>query len=446
MNKDRYIAALEIGSSKITAIVGKTTDRGELDIIAVEQETGTEMVRYGIIQNLEETSIRISRIIERLEHRSSIAPRKISALFIGLAGRSLGSVPTEVGIRLPEETEVNDEILRRLGNDVWRTQVPTPLEIVDAVPRTYRIGKQETRSPIGVLATAISATYDLITCRPEIKRNIERTLRDKLHLDIGGYVVTALATGHLILSNDEKRLGCMLVDLGAETTTVTIYKNGNLAYFATIPLGSRNITRDLTSLGGILEEGAEEVKCTSANAIPSEKVSTLTVSGLKISDVSNIVVARSEEIIANIIEQISYAGLKEQDLPGGIIAIGGGFKMNGMIDLLSRQANLPVRKGRLPNYVTLHDIHYPAEDLLQAISILYAGTTHTDIVCLEEPEERELPQLGEANPEEMPEEETTDTGKSPRKSRGGGFFSKFAAKVGNIFATNDEDEDDDELL
>lgn len=447
MNKERYIAALEISSSKIIAAVGKTTEQGDLTVIAVEQEKGVDWVRYGIIQNLEETSIRIARIIEKLERKASVAPKKISSLFIGLSGRSLGSQPADVRINLPEETEINEEILTRLQNEIWHTTVHGGVEIVDAVPRIYHIGKQDTHAPVGLLANSIAATFDLITCRPEMKRNIDRTVQDKLHLNIGGYIVTGLATGHLILSNDEKRLGCMLVDLGAETTTVSIYKNGYMVYFATIPLGSRNITRDLTALK-VLEEAAEEIKTTSGNALPNEKPYTLDLGGLKLSDVSNYIVARSEEIVANIIEQITYAGFKEQDLPGGIICIGGGFKMNGMLDLVSRQANLPVRRGRVPEYVHVEDTKYPAADIIQVISILYAGATHTDIVCLEEPKGRELPAIGDPNEEgeyttdDIEEEAPT---RQPSRPKGNSFLGKIAKGIGNIFGTNEED-DDDELM
>ncbi|MBO4966184.1 MAG: cell division protein FtsA [Muribaculaceae bacterium] len=445
MDKERYIAALEISSSKIVGTVGRIDDKGQLDVLAVEQEKGVEWVRHGIIQNLEETGIRISRIIEKLERRAVIAPRRINSVFIGLSGRSLHSIKAEVKISLPEETEINEEIIKRLEQDVWRTEIDSSLEIVDAVPRYYVIGKQATHSPIGVLGNEISAVYDVIVCRPEMKKNIDRTVREKLHIDTCGYVVTALSAGQLILSNDEKRLGCMLVDLGAETTTVTIYKNGNLIYFDTIPLGSRNITRDLTSLN-VLEEAAEEIKMTSGNAIAADKPSTLSLGGLRLADVNDIIAARSEEIVANIIEQIEYAGLKQTDLPGGIIGIGGGFKMNGMTDLIARESGLPVRRGRLPQYVRLDDIKSPSSETIEAVSILYAGATHSDVECLEEPERDELPTMGDPNEEYIieDEEELPVNRPSRHTQRGGGFFGKIGKFVGGIFGDNGDD--DTELI
>lgn len=243
MNDDRYVAAIEISSSKIIAAVGRMHEDGRLDIIATKQEKGVESVRYGILQNLEETSMRIGRVLDKLQREPAVAPRVITGLYVGLSGRSLRSIRTEVEINLPDETEISQQILQQLRERAMATAIDSSLEVVDAIPRTYIVGKMETTSPKGVVGNKIHATFDLIVCRPELRRNLQRTIADKLGLDINGLVVTALSTAQVILSSEEKRLGCMLVDMGAETTTVSIYKDGTLRYFATLPMGGRNITR-----------------------------------------------------------------------------------------------------------------------------------------------------------------------------------------------------------
>ena len=164
-------------------------------------------------------------------------------------------------INLPDDTEINDDILRRLRDQALSTAIDSSLEVVDAIPRVYMVGKSETRSPKGAIGNKIHATFDLIVCRPELRRNLQRTISDKLDININGFVVTALSTAQVLLTSEEKRLGCMLVDMGAETTTVSIYKDGSLRYFATLPMGGRNITRDITSLS-LLEERAEDIKIT----------------------------------------------------------------------------------------------------------------------------------------------------------------------------------------
>lgn len=440
MSEERYIAAIEISSSKIVAAVGKASGDGHLEVAAVEQEKGVDAVRYGIIQNLEETSGKVARIIDRLERRTGVAPRQVKSLFVGLSGRSLRSIPTDVNVKLPDETEISDEILNRLRNDAMRTAIDSSLEVVDAVPRLYKVGKLETQSPKGIVGNSLQATYDLIVCRPELKRNLARTISDKLNLRINGFVVTALATGHLILTPDEKRLGCMLVDLGAETTTVSIYRKGCLVYFATLPLGGRNITRDITSLN-VLEENAEDIKITSGNAIPRDTQTSLNLNGVKLSDVSNLVVARSEEIVANIVEQIEYAGLKESDLPGGIVCIGGGSRLQGITDLIAQQSNLPVRRGKLPGYIAVDESKAAGHDLEEIVSVMYAGATLSDAECLKEPE-RDDPPAVEDFPLPLPGAEEEEEFKEPKTKEKSSFMSGFKTRLASIFGGAPEDNSD----
>ncbi|MDE7109448.1 MAG: hypothetical protein K2O49_05720, partial [Muribaculaceae bacterium] len=173
---ERYIAAVEISSSKIIAAVGKTVNEGHLDVIAVEQEPCVDAVRYGIIQNLEETSMRVMRLISRLEQRTGIVPRKIKGVYVGLSGRSLKSISTTVELNLPPDTEINDDIIVKLRSDAMRHAVDSSLEVVDAVPRFYKVGHAEMHNPKGTVGNHIAATFDLVVCRPEVKRNINRTL------------------------------------------------------------------------------------------------------------------------------------------------------------------------------------------------------------------------------------------------------------------------------
>lgn len=447
MTEERYIAAIEISSSKIIGAVGRTGGNGGLEVIDVEFERGVDAVRYGIIQNLEETSLRIGRIIEKLERKPSVAPRKISGVFVGLSGRSLRSIEVEASMTLPHYTEITDEMLRSLKTDAERTKVDSSLKVIDAIPRTYFVDKRETPNPKGTLGSSLKGVFDLIVCRPELEKNVIRTLCDKLDIKIQGEVVTALACGHLILTPDEKRLGCMLVDMGAETTTVTIYTNAHLRYFVTIPLGGRNITRDLTSLS-LLEERAEEMKKTSGNAIASENRQSLNIGGIRQSDVSNLVVARSEEIVANIIEQLNYAGVSEKELPGGIIVIGGGSRLNGIMELLEKKSGMSVRHGQLPQYVSLSDGKGAGREIAELVSILYAGATKSDAVCLELPPQRgEMPANGVPNSPEEPRDIDRDNENDRRgdNPKGSGFWKKIGGKISTLFAPPD-DSNDSELL
>lgn len=437
MKDDRYIAAIEISSSKIMAAVGKMHIDGSLDIIATEQVRGVESVRYGIIQNLEETSMRVNRVLDKLQMKPAVSPREITGIYVGLSGRSLRSIRTEVELNLADETEISDDILARLRDQALDTAIDSSLEVVDAIARIYYVGNTETNSPKGVVGNKIRAVYDLIVCRPELLRNLRRTLQDKIGLDIKGVVVTALATAQVVLTSDEKRLGCMLVDMGAETTTVTIYKNGALVYYATLPMGSRFITQDITTLN-VLEERAEEMKITMGNALARDTSSTLNMHGIKTQDVNNLIVARAEEIVANVVEQIKYAELTDSDLPAGLICIGGGAKLNGMTELLAHQTDMQVRIGHLPSYINLEEAKSPSSEIVQVASVLYAGGSEGKDECLEIPQQQDLPYTGDGDDSE--EEEKVQKKEKPKKQNS--FWGKFQKRVSDYLYGGEDDDSD----
>lgn len=442
MKTDRYVAALEISSSKITGAVGLTREGGQLDVLAVETERTEESVRYGLIQNPEEAAMRIRRVIEKLQRKPEVAPRRISGVYVGLSGRSLHSVTSEQSMHLAEETEISDSILDRLRDKALGSMVDSQLEVIDAVPRSFKIGKTETLQPKGLIGHDIAATYDIIVSRPELRRNITRTLSEKLGIRNEGFVVTAMATGHLLLSNDEKRLGCILVDFGAETTTISIYKYGHLQFFNTLPLGGRNITRDLTSLS-LLEERAEDIKKTSGNALAGEATSSVNVNGLRLSDVNNIVVARAEEIVANIIATIEYAGLEEKDLPGGFVCIGRASKLNGLLELLANKSDLPVRRAQLPPFIRMEEMRHPIDEMLQLACILYEGASTGEAECLEMPARESLPANGEPiEPDDVPthDEDTPRDERQRQRSRqrSNGFLGRIKRGISEYFKPDDD--------
>lgn len=439
MSKERYIAALEISSSKVIGAVGIIGKSGQLEIVAVEQEKSTDTVRYGQIQNTEETYNLCSYVLERLERRTSIAPREITGVYVGMSGRSLRNIPVNVSLNLPDETEISDKIIGRLREDALAADIDTSLEVIDAVPRIFKVGKTETHRPVGMMGNGISATYDLIVARPSIQSNLRRVIKDKLNLDIKGIVVTPLATGYVVLSEQEKKLGCMLVDMGAETTTVTIYSRGNLVYFATLPLGGRNITRDLTSLNE-LEEKAEEYKINFGNAVAPSVPSQVSVGKHKQADISNIVVARIEEIVANIVEQIRYAGLTENDIPEGIVLCGGAARLNGLMDLMGRQSGLRIRMAHLPQFIRMDDNNGQGMESLQVSAIMYVGSEKTEDECLELPRETDLPDMSGDEPDEP---EVKPKEKKRGEKRGFGFFGKARNVVAKMFTPIDDEEGDE---
>lgn len=380
--EEKYILAIEIGSSSIKGAVGTLDEDGLLKVIAIEVEKQVESVRHGLVINVENVSKRINSIIRKLENR--VSPHKAQSVYLGIGGRSFCSSPRSIERRLPIEDMITDSLVRQLRAEALSTALSNR-EVVDVVDSAYYINNQQLNDPVGTYGRDIKARFNLITCRLQIKRNLIRAIEDRLHLKINGMIVRQLAEGELVLSSDLRRKGCMLVDFGAETTTVSIYKHGGLLYLNTIPLGSRNITRDIMALNH-LEETAEELKLAGGDAMPSVTAGKQVIDGIDFTDINAYVAARSIEIAANINEQLAFADITAAELPGGIVMIGGGGKLKGFSQLLQKITKMNVVAGML-NTVRIADAHASAYESIDVISILAAASRLPEVVnCMTRPE------------------------------------------------------------
>lgn len=379
--KQKYIVAIEIGSSKIKGAVGTLDENGTLSVLAVEEEKQIDSVRYGCVQNVNMVRNSIIPIVRKLENQ--ISPLKINGIYVALGGRSMMSCSREVTRQLPDAVEINERIVEQINEDAKKT-ILSDRDVVDIVPREYVVDNMTSLNLVGTYGKDISASLNLILCRPQLRQNILRTISEQSQLKINGYVVRATAEADLVLSEEEKRLGCVFVDFGAETTTVAIYKSGSLHYLSTIPLGSRNITRDITALN-YLEERAEDIKKVVGCAFSDVNSKKIVNEGIDTTEINNYVQARAGEIVANIIAQLDYAECKATDVPSGIVIIGGGAKLNGFNTLLENQSKLKVRCGTPSNMIRIAKGHIQPSESVDVIAILAAVAKTEFIECVVAP-------------------------------------------------------------
>ena len=216
--------------------------------------------------------------------------------------------------------------------------------------------------PVGSYGTALSADFTVVFADPLNSRNIERVVTERLNRNIWGFLVRPIAIADAVLTADDRNAGCMLVDMGAETTTCSVYAQGVLQYVATIPMGGRNITHDLAVGLGVTEQRAEQIKISVGKAInengtaPAEEV-----------QVDNIVQARVYEILQNVIAQIGFAGFNEADMRGGIVITGGSSRLYGLNQVLHILSGLNVRVANIPASVHISD---PADNTSANIDII----------------------------------------------------------------------------
>lgn len=430
--EERHIIAIETGSSKIKGAIGIVDSTGILSVKAVEEQPLIDCVRHGQLSNITSTANAVRQILKKIENR--LAPRKVEGIYIAIGGRSVMSFHKQVERRLMPETEITQDLIEQLKKETLSAGIPGR-DVLEVVPMEFIIDNKRVENPIGVYGSEIKMVSTVIACRPQLKRNLDLLVTEKLGLKIEGYVVRQLAEADVVLSPEEKRLGCMFVDFGAETVTVSIYKHGTLQYMTTIPIGSRNITRDITTLN-YLEEDAEMLKRQRGNA---KGTNAGGVEDVEFTDANNLIRHRAAEIIANIKEQlnpneqINYTGFLPSELPAGIIIIGRGAKLAEFNSRLAEILKMNVRSGSaIAPSVRISEGRIHPADAVDVISILYGAVKEGAHECLTEiPQQIELPQ--EPTPEPQPDK---------KKSK---FWKQLGTKIGqikDILAEPDEDDED----
>lgn len=439
MESKQYIVTIEICSSKIVGVVGEKSSNGSVSVVAIESaRISDDCVRRGFVQNVEEAKSHMLDIIKRLE--SHISPSRITGVYVGVAGRSLHNMPVEVNVELDPNQLISEEVI---NNIVARCRaMSVEGEILDVVPTGYELeGNQEVRNPIGSYSGRIRAKMNLIVAKPTLKMNLQRVF-DTMAVKLKGYIITPLAVADKILTNDERQLGCMLVDFGAETTTVSIFKNDALRYIATLPMGSRLITLDITNMN-IIESKAEDLKITVGNAMELDVNNEPVIDGVKVTDVSNYVVARVGEIGANIAEQITYAGMNADDLAAGVTLIGGGSRLNGFSSFIEKTMKLKVAKGHHCPYVNILTPDAENFEYIQSVALLATAAEqidHTDN-CVYTPKEKPV-----EPPVEKPVEKEDDEPRAPKKpsifSRLRDRWQSASNRTVSLFQDDSDDSDD----
>ncbi|MGL4293653.1 MAG: cell division protein FtsA [Bacteroidales bacterium] len=349
MELTEFIAAVDLGTSKIVGIVGKKKADGSLSIHAIEKEDSDSCIKRGCIQNVDETASKVKRLITKLENRARC---KIGKIYVGLGGQSLQSIDHKVSRQLNEETPITDQIISSLKEVSMQMPVGNK-EILQIVPSEYQVDGKRVGQPVGVYGSEIEATHKIILGRPVLKKNLNRVL-EKIQIPLAGYILSPLASAS-VLSEPEKSLGCVLVDFGAATTTVSIYKDGLLRHLAVIPLGGNTITKDIASLQ-LLENEAEKVKIYFGNAAPEidesenkviKHAASVSIDSpeIQIRTLHQVVLCRAEEIIENISNQLRIAGYDSKQLSVGFILTGGASNMKGLAALLKKKTDMEVKIG-----------------------------------------------------------------------------------------------------
>lgn len=344
-----FIVAIELGSSKITGVAGKKNLDGSISILAVVQEDSTSCIRKGVVYNIDKTVLCLTNIVKKLE---TTLKAKIAQVYVGVGGQSIRSLKNVILKEMAEPTVVSHEMINELM-DANRNMSYPEQEILDAVTQEYKVDQQFQLDPVGIQCMRLEGNFLNILWRKSFYRNLNKCF-DQAGIAIAEMYLAPLAMADSVLTETEKRAGCVLVDLGADTTTVSVYYKNILRHLAVIPLGSNNITKDIATLQ-MEEPDAERMKLKHGSAFTEngDIDNTLSLSidqerSIMSRDFINIVEARVEEIIENVWFQVPNDYIDK--LLGGIVITGGGSNMRNIERAFRNHTH--IEKVRVAHFIT----------------------------------------------------------------------------------------------
>ncbi|MDD6901177.1 MAG: cell division FtsA domain-containing protein [bacterium] len=362
MENLQHIVAIEIGSTKIVGAIAEKSTTGYLSVNHLEEEKLTNCVRYGCVQNVENTKNAIVRIVKKLENK---VDGDITDIYVGFNGRSLHSVPTEIDRNLNISESITKQNIENLKQSAFKEPIAS-FEPIDIVAQTYYVDNKENPNPVGCCGGSINIKFNRIVAKPTLQLNLRRAIGD---YKVKKLMVTSLAMADSILTEEERMLGCMLVDMGAETTTVSIFKAGTLVYFTTLPFGGRNLTRDLVNgLQNTTEEKAEMVKKAIAEPL-NLNAESITINDVNSKSAINYIISRTSEMITNVNKQIEYAHLQSADVKT-IVLVGGGAKLKGLQAEFKEKTKIETRMGTTPPGVNILNHEINKFEYIQVFSLL----------------------------------------------------------------------------
>lgn len=381
-----FIAAIELSSSKISGIAGKKNSDGSIQVLAYAREDASSFIHKGVIYNIDKTAQALTTIINKLESQLN---NSIAKVYVGIGGQSLRTVKNAVSRTLEEEGIISQELIDAICDE--NLEVPlAEMTVLDVAPQEYKIDNNLQVDPVGVAGKHITGQFLNIVARASLKKNLEHSF-EQAKVEIADLLIAPVALADVVLTESEMRSGCALVDFGADTTTVLVYKNNILRYLSVLPLGGNNITHDIASLQ-MEEEDAEKLKLQYGNALYEELEDDAEVPAvctledgrtIELAKLNNIIEARTEELLANVWNQLQLSGYEDK-LFSGVIFTGGGANLRNIEDAFRKLSK--VEKIKSAKFV--HNTVHGYSDVLKKdgrqntlLGLLAAGN---DNCCLQE--------------------------------------------------------------
>ena len=358
--ESRMIVGLDIGTSKVVAIVGEISPDGDLEIVGIGSHRSSGL-KKGVVVNIESTVQSIQRAIEEAE---LMAGCQIHSVYAGIAGSHIRSLNSH-GIVAIKDREVFSQDLDRVIDAAQAVAIPADQKILHILPQEYLIDEQEgVKEPMGMSGVRLEAKVHLVTCAVNAAQNIEKCIR-RCGLEVEDIILEQLASSYSVLTDDEKELGVCMVDIGGGTTDIAIFTEGSIRHTGVIPIAGDQVTNDIAMALRTPTPHAEEIKIKYACALakltgPDETIKVPSVGDREPRDLSRqalaeVVEPRYDELFTLVQAELRRSGFEDL-VAAGIVLTGGTSKMEGVIELAEEIFHMPVRLGTPQNVSGLTDI------------------------------------------------------------------------------------------
>ncbi|AII50775.1 cell division protein FtsA [Hymenobacter sp. APR13] len=416
MQHDKIVVGLDIGTTKICALVGRKNEFGKLEILGMGKAVSEGVVR-GIVSNIDKTVDAIKRAIRQAEEQSGI---NIGVVNVGIAGQHIKSLQHNGSItRASADNEITQEDVERLTGDMYRLVTPPGSQIIHVMPQDYKVDYEEgIMDPVGMSGVRLEGNFHIITAQSTAINNINKCVT-KAGLEIDNLILEPLASSMSVLSDEEKEAGVALIDIGGGTTDLAIFKDGIIRHAAVLPFGGNIVTSDIKLGCQVMQNQAEQLKVKFGKAIAEEAsdYEIVSIPGLRdrapkeisLKNLAYIIEARMEEIIELVYAEIQRTGHADK-LAAGIVLTGGGSQLQNLVQLTEYVTGLDTRIG------------YPNEHLgkskIEAVkSPMYAttvGLVLTGYRSLDERLNRNYEQQEEIRPAAVPYYQATTPTPAPQ--------------------------------
>ena len=343
-SNDKIVVGLDIGTTKICAIVGRKNEYGKLEILGIGKAVSEGVIR-GMVTNINLTVTAIEKAIKEASDQSGI---DIGVVNVGIAGQHIKSSLHHHGFNRPNgDEEISVDDINRLTADMYRTVMPFGNEIIHVMPQVYTVDYEENiKDPVGMTGVRLEADFHVITANTNAIKNINRCVQ-KGELSIDNLILEPIASSMSVLSEEEKEAGVCLVDIGGGTTDIAIFYDNIIRHTAVIPFGGDIITSDIKTGCNIMHKQADELKIKFGSALASEARANdiITVKGLRDRPAKEISAKNLASIIQCRMEEILELVHTEDRLAGGIVITGGGAQLQNLKQLFELMTGQHTRIG-----------------------------------------------------------------------------------------------------